>query len=130
MLNKLLNSESLGRLLRYFVSGGSAAMVELFLFWLLSGPVGIVPTDAHAAVYTVTFWMSFLLNKFWTFRSRKNFLPQLVKYGILFVFNLTVTSLLLSGLVALDVHAMVAKLMVMVSVVCWNFIVYRFVIYK
>jgi len=130
MLKKRFNRESLGRLLRYFVSGGSAALAEILLYWFLTGPVGMVPAWAHAAVYTVTFWMSFLLNKFWTFKSRENFLPQFAKYGILFVFNLTATSLLLSGLVSVDVHAMLAKLIVMASVVCWNFLVYRFVIYK
>ena len=130
MLKNRINRESLGRLLRYFVSGGSAALAEIALYWLLTGPVGLEPAYAHAAVYTFTFWMSFLLNKFWTFKSRENFLPQLVKYGILFVFNLTVTSLLLSGLVSVGVHAMLAKLIVMASVVCWNFLAYRFVIYK
>ncbi|MBR6555901.1 MAG: GtrA family protein [Clostridia bacterium] len=130
MLKKFLNRESLGRLLRYFISGGSAACVEIVLYWLLTVPVGILPTYAHVAVYTVTFWMSFLLNKFWTFKSRENFLPQLVKYGILFVINLTVTSLLLSGLVAAGLHAMLAKLIVMATVVCWNFLAYRYVIYK
>ena len=130
MLKKFLNRESLGRLLRYFISGGSAAFVEIVLYWLLTVPVGILPTYAHVSVYTVTFWMSFLLNKFWTFKSRENFLPQLVKYGILFVINLTVTSLLLSGLVAAGLHSMLAKLIVMATVVCWNFLAYRYVIYK
>lgn len=130
MLKKLLKRESLGRLLRYFVSGGSAAFAEIVLYWLLTGPLGLAPTYAHVAVYTVTFWISFLLNKFWTFKNRENFLPQLIKYGILFAFNLTVTSVLLTGLVSIGVHAMLAKLIVMVSVVCWNFLAYRFIIYK
>lgn len=122
--------EELGRLLRYIISGGSAALVELLLFALLTGPLHLQPVLSHAAVYTVTFWMSFLLNKFWTFKSRHNFLPQLIKYAVLFAFNLVLTSLVLSALTALGLHAIAAKLAVMVLVVCWNFIAYKFFIYK
>ncbi|MBR3692454.1 MAG: GtrA family protein [Clostridia bacterium] len=129
-LKDLLTRKNLGRFFRYFVTGASSSVVEIVLFWLLTEKLFLSPTVSHIAVYTATFWMCFLMNKFWTFKSRTGFLPQLLKYSLLYLFNLTITSVLLSALVAAGLHAILAKLCVMLAMGCWNFFIYRYVIYK
>ena len=129
-MRRLLTRENLSKILRYVISGGTAAAVEYGLFYLLTSVFSVQVKPAHAAIYTVTFWISFLLNKFFTFRSQGHFWRQLVKYGLLFAFNLAVTTWLLGALISIGIAPMLAKLIQMACVTLWNFVIYQTVIYK
>ena len=51
-------------------------------------------------------------------------------YLVLFAFNTTFSTLAITWLVSLGLHSAVAKLMTMVCIVMWNFVLYRKVIFK
>jgi len=144
MKNRLLkdfaNPETMGQFVRYVIVGLAGFILEYALFILLRDKWRINELLSNIMVYTVIFWFNFLLNKFFSFRSRNNFKRQLIYYGILFVFNLTVGNVLLfSGIRYLLVLGFgegswpvlyLPKILIMFFIVSWNFVLYKKVIYK
>jgi len=86
---------------------------------------------ANAIAYVVVFWFNFLVNRIWSFKSKVNIFKQLGQYAVLFVFNLFATSALLWLLSdKIGIIPAISKVLVMGLVVCWNFVLYKKVIYK
>ncbi|HEY8499433.1 MAG TPA: GtrA family protein, partial [Clostridia bacterium] len=91
-------------------------------------------------VYTFIFWFNFLMNKFFTFKSRKNIIKQLVSYGLLFLFNGVVGNILLFTAIKKLLEYLfpttawipyyLPKVLIMVFIVSWNFVLYNKVIYN
>lgn len=57
--------------LRYIISGGTSAFVDLVVLYILNSLLGFHYLIAAILAYMVAFWVSFLLHKFWTFESHK-----------------------------------------------------------
>ena len=86
---------------------------------------------ANTAAYVTVFWFNFLMNRFWSFQARGRFGRQLLLYFAIFVFNLFAINILMYFLTSvLGLHPLVSKIPVMGAVVCWNFVIYKKVIYK
>lgn len=140
LLKDFFNPETLGQFIRYFIVGIVGFALEYTLFIVLRNSWRIDELLVNIMVYTVIFWFNFLLNKFYSFKSRSNFKKQLFYYGILFVFNLVVGNVLLfSGIRYLLVLGFgegswpvlyLPKILIMFFIVSWNFILYKKVIYK
>jgi len=140
ILRKLFNPESLAQFLRYIFVGVFCFSIEYTLFIVLRNALSIGELLVNIIVYTVIFWLNFLLNKFFSFKSTTNFKRQLFLYGILFFFNLIVGNIFLfSGiryiLVLLSGEGSwpvlyLPKIMIMFFIISWNFILYKKVIYK
>lgn len=95
VLNKFLTPETLGQFIRYIITGIVCFSVEYSLFIFLRSKLTISEILVNVIVYSVIFWLNFLLNKFFSFKSKSNFKRQLFLYGLLFVFNLIVGNILL-----------------------------------
>ncbi|HPU21894.1 GtrA family protein [Thermoclostridium caenicola] len=140
LLKDFMNPETLGQFIRYFIVGIVGFALEYALFIVLRDILHLYELLSNIMVYTVIFWFNFLLNKFFSFRSRNNFKRQLFYYGILFVFNLVVGNVLLfSGIRYLLVLGFgegswpvlyLPKILIMFFIVSWNFVLYKKVIYK
>ncbi|MCK9480078.1 MAG: GtrA family protein [Firmicutes bacterium] len=142
LLSQFEDREKRGQFIRYLMVGGSGFLFEYLLFTILynlfgdSGVniVGIFITGeifANSVSILVAFWFSFILNRIWSFKSKSNFLKQLLYYLILFAFNMLVTNYLIHAmLVYLAISPRISKVLVMGAVVMWNFVIYRTVIYK
>jgi len=140
ILKKLFNPESLGQFIRYIFVGVLCFSIEYTLFIILRNALSIGELLVNIIVYTVIFWLNFLLNKFFSFRSANNFKRQLFLYSLLFLFNLVVGNILLfSGiryiLVLLSGEGSwpvlyLPKILIMFFIISWNFILYKKVIYK
>ncbi|NMB32850.1 MAG: GtrA family protein [Clostridium sp.] len=156
--SEMLTPESLSQMKRYVITGFSGFAIEYLLFNIFYNFIfkrffpagftlaksiisGIVHYDlkgdtyryllANAIAYVVVFWFNFLLNRFWSFKSKVNIFKQLRQYGILFFFNLFATSVFLYLLSEkIGIIPEISKILVMGLVVCWNFILYKKVIYK
>lgn len=61
--------ETVKKLIRFFISGGTAAMVHVGVLALLVEIFGLYPVIASAGGFLVAFGVSFTLQKFWTFRD-------------------------------------------------------------
>lgn len=140
ILRKLFTPDSLAQFFRYIFVGILSFSIEYTLFILLRNAMTIDEILVNILVYTVIFWINFLLNKFFSFKSRTNFKRQLFLYGILFFFNLIVGNVLLfSGirhiLVLISGEGSwpvlyLPKILIMFFIISWNFILYKKVIYK
>jgi putative flippase GtrA len=86
---------------------------------------------ANVISLTVAFWFTFLVNRIFSFRSKAPILGQLGVYTPLFFFNLVATSLIVGYLVNdLAVLPVVAKIVSIGCVVSWNFLIYKWVIFR
>lgn len=118
------------QIVRYAFVGGASAAFELVVFQALYAlaDMGIAPSNIIALVASTA--VNFTMNRSLAFKSSANPTRSLVLYLVLFAFNTTFSTLAITWLVSLGLHSAVAKLMTMVCIVMWNFVLYRKVIFK
>ena len=140
LLHRRVSPKSIGQFLRYLIVGFTSFGIEYTLFVLFRNWLAISELLVNIGVYTVIFWLNFLLNRHFSFKSKSAFLPQMLSYGVLFAFNLVVGNILLfSGIRYLlvmitfegswVVHYL-PKILIMFFIVSWNFILYKKIIYR
>ncbi len=135
-----LTKETVGQFLRYLVVGFTSFGVEYTLFILFRNWLSVPELVVNIGVYTVIFWLNFLMNRLFAFRSKSDFWKQILSYGFLFAFNLVVGNIFLFSAIR---HLLVLwtgdgswpvlylpKILIMFFIVSWNFILYKKVIYK
>ena len=109
--------------------GGSAFIIEYTLFLLLRRVMHYIP--ANIIIYTIMFWAVFLANKFLNFKSKGAFKKQLIRYTILYFINLIITNAMLYVLTErYQLDPAIGKIFVTGAACSWNFLLYKFVIYK
>ena len=138
--NEFLNPDYITKFIRYLIVGVSTFTVEYILFLVFRKLLPLPDVVTNIFVYAFIFWFNFLLNKFFTFKSHKNFKKQLLSYGILFLFNMVVGNILLFMAITELLKLLfpntpwipyyLPKILIMVFIVSWNFILYNKVIYK
>lgn len=70
-------------LLRFLVGGGSAVTVDYLLYQVFLS-AGIVLSGAKAASFFCGAVVGFLINKLWTFESRRFAMDEIARYGMLY----------------------------------------------
>lgn len=131
ILSEFLTPAALGQMKRYLITGFSSAAIEMTLLFVLKDYAGLNTIMANSIALSIVFWFNFLMNRFFSFKSTGNLKRQILMYGILFVFNLGASDLIMHLLTAsLNMHHMLAKVFAIGAVVSWNFVLYRKVIYK
>ncbi|GIJ46685.1 hypothetical protein Val02_35710 [Virgisporangium aliadipatigenens] len=110
---------------RYLVIGGASAGLDAGLLWLLHGVFGAyLPVATFVAVATA-FFFNFALNRMWSFGSTAPVGAQFAKYLALGVLNWLANVAGVTGLVALGMHYLVAKVLVVAVVTVLNYVVYK-----
>jgi putative flippase GtrA len=110
---------------RFVLVGGISAGVDAGLLWLLHGGFGVwLPAATFTGVVS-SFGVNFLLNRGWTFGSGAPAGAQLLRYLLLAGTNWLVTVLAVTGLVALGLHYLVARFLVLGVMTVVNFLSYR-----
>ncbi|HHY64912.1 MAG TPA: GtrA family protein [Clostridiaceae bacterium] len=140
ILRKLFTPETLAQFIRYVFVGVFCFSIEYIMFIVLRNSLAINEILVNVIVYTVIFWLNFLLNRFFSFRSKSDIKRQVFLYGLLFFFNLFVGNVLLfSGIRSLLVYfcgegswpvLYLPKVLIMFFIISWNFILYKKFIYK
>ena len=89
--------------------------------------------DLDLIASVVSFFVSFGLQRLWTFRSTepKAALPQLMAFVALFLTNSAINAGLLYVMVE-DFHApyLLSELLIAVLIAMWNFFIMRFLIFR
>lgn len=130
-LSKLLKQESAGQAIRYLITGFCSAAMEFTLLFVFKDIAGLSVIASNSAALSIVFWFNFLMNRFWSFKSRMKLSRQLAMYLALFVFNLGASDLIMYLLVdRLSMQYLLAKVFAIGAVVCWNFVLYKKVIYR
>lgn len=113
----------------YIFVGVTSALVEVVLFQVLYqfGILSIELSNVVALMVSTSY--NFLLNGRVTFQAQGNKAKCLVKYLILFAFNVAFTTMAIAWLVSMGWDSLIAKLATMCCVVLWNFVLYRKVVF-
>ncbi|OGZ09688.1 MAG: hypothetical protein A3D67_02020 [Candidatus Lloydbacteria bacterium RIFCSPHIGHO2_02_FULL_51_22] len=121
------------KIVRYLISGGTAAAINLSLLFLLTEFVGMWYLASSVLSFIAGFTASFLFQKFWTFRdTRREVIPrQLVLHlgaalGTLFV-N---TALLYVAVDVFDMWYMLAQFIVSGMLAVGSFFIYNLYIFR
>ena len=114
---------------RYLFTGISCGILELCLFQLLLWTTGnVVGSNVVAVACSMTY--NFIMSRKFSFRSKGNWMRALALYSALFLFNMSFTSFLVDLLIeTFGWYPPLAKLTAMISVACWNFPLFRKVIF-
>ncbi len=138
--NEFLNPDDMKKLVRYLIVGISTFVIEYSLFLFFREILPLHELVTNIIVFSFVFWFNFLMNRFFTFQSRKNLVRQLISYGFLFLFNAVVGNILLFSAIKILLERIfpstpwipyyLPKVLIMVFIVSWNFILYKKVIYK
>ena len=82
---------------RYILSGGTAAIVDLAILFTLNTIFGIYYLISAALAYLGAFFVSFTLQKFWTFKSdsRENMHIQIAAYMSISITGLLINTILM-----------------------------------
>jgi putative flippase GtrA len=116
---------------RYLLVGGSSFLLEYGAFYILLTIYQVNYLIANSIVYSILAVIGFVLNRLWTFRSKKQVTRQIVLYLGLLIFNFLASNVMLYILSGqLQISPLWAKIAVMVIVVLWNFVIYKKVIYR
>ncbi len=69
MIERMIERLTRHVFVRFFISGGTSAMVDLVLLYILNSVVGVHYLLAATLAFIGAFGVSFTLHKYWTFKS-------------------------------------------------------------
>ena len=121
------------RLLRYLISGGTAAAVDLVVLYILTDIFKVHYLLSAIFAFLVAFLVSFVLQKFWTFqdRSTERMHAQAAVYFVVAAVNLVLNTLFLY--VFVDIFHMwyiAAQVVASGLIACESFFVSRYLIFR
>jgi len=118
---------------RYIISGGTAACIDIFILYFLTSYLKVHYLLAAIFAFMVAFFVSFILQKFWTFKnnSKKNIHRQLTFYLIVSVTNLFLNTFLMYVFVDI-IHAwyILAQIFSGGIIAMESFILYQYLIFR
>jgi putative flippase GtrA len=115
--------------LRYLLSGGGAAGLEVLTVHLLS-LAGVEPVISGPVSGIVGITCAFLFHKYFAFRARQGTAKQTMRYGILTAGNFIVqTGLFLLLTEQFGIYPTISKIIVIGLGVSWNFFIYKYYVY-
>lgn len=120
-------------IIKFFFAGSSAAIVDLIFLYFFHGVFKWGLVFSTSLAFILSFIVSFALQKFWTFRnySQKKIPLQLSLYVLNAIIGLNVNGFLMHYLVnTWEIWYMFAQVAVILLIGLYNFIVYKFVVFK
>ena len=117
------------KIVRFIISGGSAAATEYLVFMVLHG-LGVFILLANSLSFATGLFISFSLNKLWVFKAAGNGKMQFGSYAILALVNLCISNALLwLAVQELDIQPLIAKLASMALIATWNYLIFSRLIF-
>lgn len=131
MLKSILESKY-GRIIRYLISGGTAAAIDIGLLYLFVKLLHFWYLGSAVAAFIITFAASFLLQKFFTFKedSRERVPVELSTYLFVSLINLGLNTLgmyLCVGI--LHVHYLAAQFIVNGILAVYSYFIYKYFVF-
>ncbi|GAI24525.1 unnamed protein product, partial [marine sediment metagenome] len=126
---------TLGEFVRFAIVGAINTGIDFGIFYVLTEYVGwdkekgiAFVVLAHAISFTAAVINSYILNKYWTFKSKGGDISkQFTKFLIVSIIGLILSSIILSVLVKyFDFHELTGKLAAIVVVLFWNYLANKF----
>lgn len=121
------------KLVRYIISGGTAAFVDLSLLFFFTSILHIWYLISAVFAFLIAFVVSFVLQKFWTFtdKSTENWKSQVVIYFIITSTNLGINTLLMYVFVDyIHIHYFLSQIIVSALIAFESYFVYQVFVFK
>ncbi len=131
-MNLNINGKHL-KILKYIISGGTAAFINIFLLYLLIEWIHYPYLRSSVFSFVVSFFVSFILQKFWTFNdnSKDGAKKQLAIYLLVAITNLGVNTLFVYLLVEyIKIWPVWAQIISGASIALYSFFIYKFIFYE
>jgi len=125
---KIITSVFNHHIMRYLFSGGTAAMVNLGLLYLLTDIMGLYYLLSGILAFSCGVIVSFIMQKSWTFqdRSTEETYKKFVLYVVIAIINLAVnTSLLFLFTDIFNLYYMISQFLASGIVAVWSYFIYR-----
>ena len=129
----LRNLHHFKQLTRYVISGASAAMTDLVILYFLTNYLKIWYLASAVLAYIISFFVSFFLQKFWTFRDgRKDQMnKQMAVYFCVTLTNLGLNTFFMYILVdVFHLWYMLSQVIASGFLAFGSFLIYKFFIFN
>jgi len=117
-------------LVRFLLIGGASAALDTGVLYLLHGVLGVVLPVATFIAVVAAFGFNFTLNRIWSFGSQSPVAGQFGRYLLLAAGNWVLTVALVTGLSALGLHYVVAKIITLAIASALNYVGYRMWVFR
>ncbi|MDO8592362.1 MAG: glycosyltransferase [bacterium] len=121
------------QIIKYFIAGGAAAAVDLGLLYFLTDILGIWYLISTSLAFAAAFFVSFFLQKFWTFRDPDQTViyKQLATYLAVALVNFTLNAALMYILVdGFKIWYLLAQFLASGLIAGESYFIYKFVIFN
>jgi putative flippase GtrA len=116
---------------KYGVVGSTTVIIDMVIIFVFTEYFGLWYMFSAVISQTVAMAFNFLMNRNWSFGSTGMMRGQMVKYLLLSGFNYLYQLGALWLLVeALHLHYLLAKVFIAMFMVTWNFLMFKYVVYK
>jgi putative flippase GtrA len=118
---------------KYLIAGGTAATTDLVLLFIFHDIFKIKVVVSATLAFVIAFFVSFYLQKFWTFRdnSRDKLKQQMGVYFLVGATNTGINAVAMYVLVEKNhLWYMLAQVIVAGSIALYSFLIYKFFIFK
>jgi putative flippase GtrA len=115
---------------RFLVVGIATTAVHYGVLIALVEAWNIHPVLGTTAGFVAAVFLSYLLNRRYTFDARPTFGPGLLKYYASVSLGLVINAGLMAQLTAWDAHYLVAQVVASGAALVWNFIAARFLVFR
>lgn len=119
--------------IRYLISGGTAAAIDLGLLYLFTDIFNIYYLLSATMAFMVAFLVSFLMQKYWTFqeRGREQILGQISMFFTVGLLNVGLNAIGMYVLVdVFSVMYLLAQVIMGGLIAIGSFLIYKLVIFK
>ncbi|MFH1677360.1 MAG: GtrA family protein [Patescibacteria group bacterium] len=120
-------------IIKFIIAGSIATLSDFSLLYFLTDVLGIWYLFSSIIASTVGTFVSFCLQKFWTFRNNelKNIYQQVYLYFLIGLINLSINSIAMYLLVSkFKIWYILAQIIISGILSICNFMIYRFIIFK
>lgn len=119
------------QIIRFLVVGSSSALIDIGLLIMLKENFNFRPTFAIAINQIFVVIYNFLMNKYWSFKTKKMPIKQFSRYVVLVFFNYLISIILMYLLYDIfDINYKIARLFSIALLFIVNFIFYKHWVYK
>lgn len=119
---------------RYLFTGGGSFVLETALLWFLVQTLSLNNTVSVAISFWFGLLSSFLLQKFFTFKStsrhKKTLARETILYAVLVLFNYIFTLIFITYITPLIGNLYITRAVALGVTICWNFFIYKHLIFR
>jgi putative flippase GtrA len=118
---------------KFLIGGSITFLVEYGIFYSLYIFLGWNLLLANSLSFAIGLGISFMFNRLWAFKKhdyKRAAHHQAVLYAILAVTNLVMNNLIVGGLKIMGLDPRIGKIIAILIIAAWNFLVYKFIIFK